>query len=243
MKKIVLQGILLFFVISGLAQNNTLPPFDGGKIAKLRLGKIAREVSRNQKKDRFILGNQYLSDDWMYGAITLNDSTALTGKLRYNIYLQQIELLTKDKDTLYLSKVSKVNGIDIGNKKFVYQLYVGKEGGKTYLKKGYFQQLARTGKGQLMIQHFKSVELDSYVSNYMGGGGTKNYYYRHNYDLYFLSDENKRLQKISRMNEVGEILFSEDMTLFREYVKKYNISLRNYTGLMQIAQLYKKLGE
>lgn len=241
MRRFLLLICVVLISLTALSQNNTLPPFDGNQIARMRVENIAREVNRTHKEDKMVIGNQYLSDDWMYGAISLKNSTALMGKLRYNIYLQQIELLTDNNDTLYLSDISKVDNIDIGNHSFIYRLYVGKEADKSYLKGGYFQKLAQTNTGQLLIQHSKSMELDSYVSNYMGGGGTNNYYYRHQYDLYFLPDKNTQLEKISKLDEVGEMLFSGDIAIFREYIKKYNIHLKDYRGLMQIVQLYKKM--
>lgn len=85
-------------------------------------------------KDNFsdIRGSPYLSANWEYGTVTLNNNKKFQGLFRYNIYSQEIELLYKN-NFLSINAPHKIREIRIGPRKFIYALIIEKKKGYKFL--------------------------------------------------------------------------------------------------------------
>lgn len=116
-------------------------------------------------KDNFsdIRGSPYLSANWEYGTVTLNNNKKFQGLFRYNIYSQEIELLYKN-NFLSINAPHKIREIRIGPRKFIYALIIEKKKGYKFLFTGYLEILAE-GKVNLLLHRGINIKEDTSPSD------------------------------------------------------------------------------
>lgn len=84
-------------------------------------------------------GSPYLNEDFQYGEVEINDKLALTGKMRFNAYRNEVEILEEDKNDAYYSLLKRSYiKVKIGDKPYnIYQYRDNSEGIRT----SYFVEL------------------------------------------------------------------------------------------------------
>ena len=116
------------------------------------------------------IGSPFLSDSWMLGYIYAENDT-IRAFIRYNILAKRMSFIHKD-DTLDITKPFMINRIIFSNLHFIYSIAVQKMGKRQFVNSDYFQVLTgNSDQLQLLSKMSKNLEENSYVGNYMGGGG------------------------------------------------------------------------
>jgi hypothetical protein len=104
------------------------------------------EYFSNFKDYSEIKGSPYLNSEFLDGKIITDDDKVVEGKFRYNIYVDEIELIYKEK-ILSISKPIKIKAFYIGDKKLVYTNYpdglITKAGFMIELVQGEFTLLSK----------------------------------------------------------------------------------------------------
>lgn len=176
-------------------------------------------------KSNRIIGSPYLYEEFRVGSIHLKDDSVFSNiLLRYDIYKDIIEFLNR-RDTFRVNQPLMIDKIVINNRTFIGTVYKKSENVVDF---GYFEILV-DGKMKLLKKYKAEVDVDIYMSNYMGGGGskkkrfiTKEYYYikkdkktaeliDSRYDLYQLFPEKK--QELRKHIKENKLRFTDEKSI------------------------------
>lgn len=121
-----------------------------------------------------INGNPFLNEYFTNGVIELkNGDKSEEVLLRYNISSDLFEIL-RDNDTLTLNRPFAVKYIYLEDKVFFFDPKLRENVERKF--NGFFQ-LRVDGKLSFYIKRRKDLSKDSFVQNYKGGSGSKEFYY------------------------------------------------------------------
>lgn len=85
-------------------------------------------------------GSPYLNENFQYGEVEINDKLALTGKMRFNAYRNEVEILEDNKDDAYYSLLKRSYiKVRIGDKP--YNIYQFKDKPGVGIRTSYFIEL------------------------------------------------------------------------------------------------------
>jgi hypothetical protein len=178
-----------------------------------------------------IQGSPYLQKEFEEGTMTVLNGTVIPGlRYRYDIYGDKM-LFIINGDTATINKPLALRSIEIGGKKFVYEVYVS---GPDKVATGYFEVVEESE--SLTLLHRRQAELDQdvYVSNYGGGGGTKEFRMK-TVDSYYLKLGKEAASKINSRKELLE-LFPDNQQQIREYMKQNRLKVKKEEDLRSIIQ-------
>ena|GEM_PF-1793371 len=179
-----------------------------------------------------VVGSVYLNKDWMSGTLTLNTNDSLSGLFRLNVLSQQMEIIYGE-DTLLITNPSPVRNIRIADKSFSYLPVIEKINGKEFLRFAYCEQILP---GQLQL--FRSFEVNirnnSYVSNYMGGGGDGQDYYYHETKLLFRNRDMGALRELPHNNKKLAVAFGIDYPAFKTVISQNKLDISNENDIIRL---------
>ncbi len=187
------------------------------------------------KENREIIGTPFLNDDFLFGVLVFHDGTRIEGqRYRYNIYADEMQFIFKE-DTVSIYQPLKVKSIEMGKQKFIHDLWIS---GPDQMEAGYFEVLAE-GEASLLLRRIVRLEVDEYVPNYMGGGGSKDLYYKHS-KFYYIKYLDEAARKVRNKKDLLNIL-SNHKSEINGYVKENHLKIRKEKDLIDIIAFYNKL--
>lgn len=210
-----------------------------------------------------VIGNPYLFANFAIGEMELKDGTVLTDvAFRYNIFademefiptqtgeveipemekndLYELEVKVVPKDTFILDKPYEVKEIRVGGTKFLHALLLKKRGSVQYLRNGYFEIIV-DGKCQLLFRRELNITLDKYVSNYGGGGGDGNYYFKPLNNYFIRLNEGGAMMLRKNKKQILSLL-SDHQDKIEQYAKKEKLSFKLISDLEKIIIYYNSL--
>lgn len=178
-----------------------------------------------------IQGSPYLQKEFEEGTMIVQNGTVIPGlRYRYDIYGDKM-LFIVNGDTATINKPLALRSIEIGGKKFVYEVYVS---GPGKVATSYFEVVEENE--SLTLLHRRQAELDQdvYVSNYGGGGGTKEFRLK-TVDSYYLKLGKAAASEIDNRKDLLE-LFPDNRQQIREYLKQNKLKVKKEEDLRSILQ-------
>ena len=182
-----------------------------------------------------MIGTPFLSEEFLFGVMVLHDGTQIDGqKYRYNIHADEMQFILRD-DTVAIYQPLKIRSVELGEQKFIYDLRLV---GIDQMEAGYFEVLSE-GKADLLVRRLVRMEKDEYVPTYMGGGGSKNYIYKHS-RFYYIKMGDLTARKIYNKRDMYKAMADKKSEVSR-FVKKNKLKMRKEEDLIEIISYYNKL--
>lgn len=145
-----------------------------------------------------------------------------------------------NQDTLGFVKPLNLKHFMLNNRKFIYSYKIGNEYDREYLTADYFEVLT-DGKIQLLMNHYIDIELNSYVTNYMGGGGDGREYFVHKNKMYYKNENNGAAREIIRKKKYILGLFTDKRDEIENYIKREHINLKNDDDIRLLFEYYNSI--
>jgi len=183
-----------------------------------------------------LAGSPYLEEQFQEGTLTVRDGTIVPGlRYRYNIYNDAMQFVLNG-DTAVIDKPLAVNSVEIGNRKFVYDVYMT---GPDKVATSYFEVVQETDAMTILRRYRIELKQDIYVPNYGGGGGTKEFMMNRK-DRFYVKLGKGAAQEIDRKRDfLGMLNVLRDQV--KSHMKANRLSVRKEEDLKQIAQYYNDL--
>ncbi len=220
--------ILFFFLVSGLVfgQEEAIRFLDDFRVYEQTHSSHANRV-RNTYAN--IEGSPYLFPDYREADILTCDSITYQGKIRYDLYMDEMEYKVKGT-TFWISSKDNILKIILDGKTFIY---LNPPGGKNA---GYYELLTN-GSCQLLCK---------YVVNYMEAQKAKPYQdseparFIRKQNLYYLKKERAAVKLITNKKSVLNYLQDkkDNVSLF---IKKNHLSLKKEKDLKKLTEYYNQL--
>ena len=187
------------------------------------------------REDREVVGTPFLEEEFLFGVLILHDGTQIDGqKYRYNIHADEMQFILRE-DTVAIYQPLKVQSVTLGKQKFIYDL---RKVGDDQLEAGYFEVLVE-GQASLLLRRLSRMEVDEYVPTYMGGGGSKNLFYKHS-QFRYIKVGDKAVEKIKNRRALMKAM-EDRKSEITAFIKKNNLSVRQEGDLIEIVNYYNKL--
>lgn len=230
--------ILLFLSIIGynlIGQSFPVPNIDRKKSATKMNG--VTTIHYGGESSKHVLGSAYLSEAWLHGYIKLKTGETVEDiKLRYNIWQDMMELVVNGKDTLNIDSPVKVAEVGFGGKVFQYNII--KEPGNI-IKGGYFELLTN-GHVKLLVRREMKISSDSYVSNYMGGGGSGASYYVTIDNLYIKRGQGGAVRLKKTKKALIEALSDREDEV-EKFISEKKLNVTKVKDIIEIVNYYNRI--
>lgn len=182
-----------------------------------------------------INGSPYLSEEFVDGAMITANGVRIEGlKFRYDIYSDEMQFILKN-DTASITKPLILNSVELGNRKFVYDVYQISD---HLVAAGYFEVM-NEGNLSVLLRRELELEYDIYVPNYGGGGGTKEFMLKENNNFYIKTGRSAA-QKVYRKKDFLKAIPSHHDRV-SQYIKANRISVRKEKDIYELATYYNSL--
>lgn len=183
-----------------------------------------------------INGSRYLNEEFIEGKMTIVDGTEIPGLFyRYDIYGDEMQFII-NADTASITKPLSLRSLELGEKKFVYDVYQVSE---DVVAAGYFEVIEEGETLTILYRREMELEQDSYVSNYGGGGGTKEFMMKEKTN-YYLKQERKAAQKIYRKKDFLSSINAHQEEV-KQYMKDHRLSVKKEKDLQALVKYYNSL--
>lgn len=229
---------LLFFLVSQGQSTNPVPRDISVQndyrvisqyLEKLRLDIIAHPEYFKTS----IVGDLFLQKDWEKGFVNMIDGQKIPYTMMYNVY-QELFWIKKETEVKTLIFTNEVKEIELGEKKFIYQLYAteneNKGGVMEILTNGEIKLLKHyTSKfiaGRAQTSGYENKEPDKFI--------TRETYY------YLNSDEGIAREFPTKKEEIYTI-FGSKKNEIADYVKKNKLKLKKEKDLICLFDYYNTL--
>ncbi|MFH0758810.1 MAG: hypothetical protein V2B15_16090 [Bacteroidota bacterium] len=183
-----------------------------------------------------INGSPYLNEAFEDGTMTALDGTVIPGlKYRYDIYGDKMQFIL-GMDTATITKPLALRSIQLGEHSFAYEVYLLEA---NRVSCGYFEVIEDTG--NLKVLHKRDIELeqDIYVSNYGGGGGTKEFKMKQ-VNSYYLKHGDSAARHIAGKKDLMKVIPAHQDQV-RLFIKEKRLSVKKAEDLQAIAIYYSSL--
>jgi len=181
-------------------------------------------------------GSPYLDEEFAEGTLTVRDGTVVPGlRYRYNIFNDRMEIIV-NKDTAVIDKPLAVKSVQIGDTRFVYDVYMA---GADRVATSYFRVVEETDAMTVLQRLRIELEQDIYVPHYAGGGGTKEFMMVRK-DSYYIRFGDGAAQEITRKRDFLK-LFNVLRSQVKSYMKEHHLSVRKEADLKDIARFYNEM--
>lgn len=228
--------VIFLFCMSNILHSQVFTHSQAG-LQDLVIASKAGKTS--QSKEKSIIGNPYLIENFLRGEIKLQDGSLFTEvPIRYNIYAKDIEFISDEEDTLSIYTPLKVEYVRFGDKEFRYLIDVQKFGKSFTIQADYYEVIV-SGKLQLLCKNYKSIESDTYATNYMGGGGTGKEFYVTKQHYYLRNDGEAPI--FIKNKKTLFSFFDDNKSVLQRFYKEHNINIKDPRDLKKIVVFYNSL--
>jgi len=185
-----------------------------------------------------VQGSRFLNKEFIQGTMTIVDGTEIPGLgYRYDIYGDEMQFLLNG-DTASITKPLSLRSLQVGEKKFVYDVFQVSENS---VAAGYFEVIEEGDILTILYRREIELEQDAYVTNYGGGGGTKEFKMVEK-NSYYLKQDRKTAQKIFKKKDFLNTI-SDHQAEVKQYMKDHRISVRKQKDLQAVVNYYNSLTE
>jgi len=183
-----------------------------------------------------INGSPYLTTDFTEGTMTTLDGTVIPGlKYRYDIYGDKMQFIVNN-DTATINKPLALSSVEFEDHRFVYEVFLAEAG---RVATGYFEVIEENTYLTVLYRRQIELEQDVYVSNYGGGGGSKEFNMKR-VNTYYVKPIESAALKIRNKKD-----FLKSIPDYREEVKRYmkehKISVKKEKDLQEVAIYYNSI--
>jgi hypothetical protein len=183
-----------------------------------------------------INGSPYLTNDFVDGTMTTLDGTVIPGlKYRYDIYGDRMQFIV-NSDTAVINKPLALRSVELEDRKFVYEGFMLDE---DRVAAGYFEVIEENEYLTVLYRRRLELEQDIYVSNYGGGGGTKEFKMKKVNSYFVKPMDSAALQIRNKKDLLRSIPDYHDQV--KQYMKDQKISVKKEKDLQELAIYYNKL--
>jgi len=183
-----------------------------------------------------IKGSPYLNNEFEEGIMTTLDGTVIPGlNYRYDIYGDRMQFILNG-DTATINKPLALRSLEVGSRKFVHEVFLVEAG---RVATGYFEVIEETETLTILYRRQIELEQDIYVSNYGGGGGTKEFMMK-NVNSYFVKPIDSTAVQVRNKKDFLNSL-SDHQDQVKQYMKNHKISVKKEEDLQEVAQFYNSL--
>ena len=193
-----------------------------------------------EKSETKIYGSPYADENWTYGRIDFyNLSEPVIDHLRLNASTDELEIFNKGK-RIAIKKPFQVKEAHLGNRKYIYSLYVYNYGKSEYISGSYFHVVTE-GKIDLLKRYYCTIVNNSYAVNYMGGGGDGRNYYNLKDQLFYRTGSDETIRILPRHRKDLLKLLGSDNEKLKSYIKENHINLNTEEGIIILVAYYNSL--
>ncbi len=183
-------------------------------------------------------GSPYFNDEFLDGTMTTLDGTIIPGlKYRYDIYGDKMDFIL-DGDTATIRKPLALRSVELGERKFVYEVYLLNDNS---VATGYFELLQDSEYLSVLLKREVEFEQDIYMANYGGGGGTKAFNLKQVHSVYVKHGESAAL-KIGNKRDLLEAI-PDHRGQVKEFMKEKELSIKRAEDIQDIARYYNSIQE
>ncbi len=175
-----------------------------------------------------VQGSPYLEEAFLKGTINLYKDTLMNIPIRYNIYREQMEFIF-NRDTMIMGNVMGINYVTIGDRTF--QTSISLEG-LNYVENHFFEVIY-DGEYKLLLRRITDIHEDTYVSNYMGGGGSGARKYRTD-EYYYVKKGNGTATRLPRYKSALYQKFPSYRKELKSYIKENDLKLREKENMIKV---------
>ena len=186
-------------------------------------------------KSKAILGNTYISKDWMIGSIETVSGHKTEGLVRLNALSKEIELVNGN-DTVVISETFDIKKVNLGGLSFVTAITIEERGSKILLNT-HFLNLLYDSSIQLLKKFDVKSYHNQYVPNYMGGAGDGNMYYRMGVSYYYRLNDGSAAYPLKRNANSIALVFGIEKNVVRNLIRLNKLSIskeKDLVGLFSI---------
>jgi hypothetical protein len=199
--------------------------------------------SRSSTNKPNVAGSPYFNQDWMFGELTLKDSSKIKTVFKYNVYNQQLEFVYK-QDTFVFAKPLLMDHLSFAGKTFVYALELDDNEKTDYLSGGFFQVLNDDFNNgmQLLAKLHCTVDDKSFSNRVMGGvGSSSRPMYVINKYYYIRKNNGAPAIKLKKSKDFVFEFFNNYKDELDSYIKKNNLRISDIKDLSELIDYYNSI--
>ncbi|MEE4115312.1 MAG: hypothetical protein V2I37_04040 [Marinilabiliaceae bacterium] len=197
-------------------------------------------ASGNEDEEAKVYGSPYADDHWTVGTISFKETNSVVSDhLRLNAYSNELEIFNKGKKMAIIQPF-KLKEARVGNRKYIYSFYLYYNGKNEYLSSSYFEVICE-GRIELLRRYYVAIVNNSYVSNYMGGGGDGRNHYTLKNEIFYRSGDNEAARKLpAKKKEILELMKDRENEIAL-FIKENKINFRTDFDLEKTLNYYNSL--
>jgi hypothetical protein len=186
--------------------------------------------------------NPYLTDEWQKGHIVFSDSVYWDGKLRYDMYRKEMEMVVT-RDTFYISDPFMLNEVAFGDHRFIFSLYLNKRNKKSFFGADYFEVLSSANETKFLLKRELRIDEEQFSAGklLLGLKNEEKKRFAVNKSYYIKKTSNGPAVRIKRNKHSVLGLLSDHKKEIREFADKYNLGYRNPEDITQLVNYYNLL--
>lgn len=190
---------------------------------------------RYSQHEHAVKGSPYLHEEFLFGVMSTVEAVRIEGlKYRYDVYSDEMQFILNN-DTASITKPLTLKFIEIGDQKFIYDVY---QTGEDMVAAGYFEVIEE-GKLTGLLRREMELDQDSYTPNYGGGGGTKDFYYKDK-EVHYLKLNQDVAHKVTNQKTFIEVI-PFYRTEVKSFIKSEKISIRKSHDFKRLISYYNSL--
>ena len=233
MNKILTVIFIATFVINNVNGQNAYSPVPEEGIVNFVTSSTEIEPSKAK-------GTPYLNEEFVHGEVIVNDKVEEIGKMRYNAYRNEVEILDNiSKDSFYSLLKRAYIKVEIGGKMYSIYTYVDND---ESIKTSYFTNL-NEGNLKLLFKPEALLKQARSPSTSYEKYSPPTYVWNSSYYLLDETDvdeENHAVKVRLTKNQILDFTGSRKEEM-KEYVKENNLNLRHEKDVVAFLNYYNSL--
>ncbi len=235
MGKSLKRALLILLLLSGIkgscSYGQSVYLTGQGMSDVIRLNPSASELK--------VGGSPYADEHWTEGVVLSRDSLELIrDHLRLNAYTGQMEIFNKG-DKLSIVKPFEIDHVLVGKKDYIYSFIISGTEGSFFISSAYFELLSADSI-ELLRRYQGKIVNNSYVSNYMGGGGDGNNYYSVKSSLYTRNGNGTAAVKLPSSRRQLSMVFGDANEKAMAYIKENKVKSTDQEAVLGLFTYMKK---
>ncbi|MDX2415517.1 MAG: hypothetical protein QNK33_10035 [Bacteroidales bacterium] len=194
----------------------------------------------SENVDTKILGSPYADEHWTTGTISFkNISQIVSDHLRLNASTNELEVFNKGKKMAVIEPFN-VKEVKVGDREYIYAFYIYEYGKSFYISSSYFHVICK-GKIELLKRYYVRIVNNTYVSNYMGGGGDGRMHYSVKSEYFYRTNGDEAARELGGKKKDILKLMADCKDKIEEFIKENKINVNNDEDVEEIINYYNSL--
>jgi len=228
------------FIIATLAFNSVYAQYAYSPVPEENIVNFVTTSSSTEIKPEKTKGTPYLNEKFIHGEIIVHDKVEEVGKMRYNAYRNEVEILdNQSKDSYYSLLKRAYIQVEIGGK--IYSIYTYFDSGES-IKTSYFTDL-NEGNLKLLFKPEALLKQARSPSTSYEKYSPPTYVWNSSY--YLIDESNKNAEnhavkvRLTKNNILG--FTGSRREEMRQYVKENKLNLRQEDDVVSFLNYYNSL--